>query len=71
VNSSKPQEADFVKWGFISKANGVFYCTDLNFASRPMMMQHAESSSVEDRLKRNRYNIQRTTAALDKKFTQH
>ncbi|XP_013401604.1 pre-mRNA-splicing factor CWC25 homolog isoform X2 [Lingula anatina] len=35
----------------------------------PMMTKHAEQSSVEDRLKRNRYNIQRTRADLDKDFT--
>ncbi|KAK7483796.1 hypothetical protein BaRGS_00025012 [Batillaria attramentaria] len=39
-----------------------------NFLSS-MMAEHASSSSVEDRLKRNKYNIQRTRAALDKNFT--
>ena len=34
------------------------------------MNKHAGSSSLEDRLKRNRYNIQRTAADLEKKFTQ-
>ncbi|ELT93488.1 hypothetical protein CAPTEDRAFT_158662 [Capitella teleta] len=38
---------------------------------KPMMMEHAENTSVEDRIKRNIYNIQRTNAALEKKFTQH
>ncbi|XP_071101104.1 pre-mRNA-splicing factor CWC25 homolog [Haliotis cracherodii] len=37
----------------------------------PLMAQHASSSTVEDRLKRNKYNIQRTKAALDKNFTKH
>ncbi|CAC5388425.1 unnamed protein product [Mytilus coruscus] len=33
-----------------------------------MMSSHAEQSSVEDRIKRNRYNLQRTKADLDKNF---
>lgn len=37
----------------------------------PLLTKHAEASSVEDRLKRNKYNIQRTKAALDKNFTKH
>ena len=32
----------------------------------PMMSLHAEKSSVEDRLKRNRYNVLRTNADMDK-----
>lgn len=35
-----------------------------------MVVDHVSSSTVEDRLKRNKYNIQRTRAALDKNFTQ-
>jgi len=33
------------------------------------MAQHASDSSVEDRIKRNIYNIQRTSAQLDDNFT--
>lgn len=36
---------------------------------KPMILSHTEKSSVEDRIKRNKYNIQRTTADLDKNFT--
>ncbi|KAK3742814.1 hypothetical protein RRG08_064213 [Elysia crispata] len=35
-----------------------------------MMFEHASSSSVEDRIRRNKYNIQRTRKDLDKNFTQ-
>jgi len=35
------------------------------------MAQHASESSVEDRIKRNVYNIQRTSAQLDKNFARH
>jgi len=38
------------------------------FMYRPMMVQHASESSVEDRIKRNIYNIQRTSSQLDKNF---
>jgi len=38
------------------------------FACRPMMAQHASESSVEDRIKRNIYSIQRTSSQLDKNF---
>ncbi|KAL8587719.1 hypothetical protein ACOMHN_020937 [Nucella lapillus] len=46
------------------------YQGDAGFLSS-MMSNHASNSTVEDRLKRNKYNIQRTNAALDKKFTHH
>jgi len=36
---------------------------------RPMILNHTEKSSVEERIKRNIYKIQRTTADLDKNFT--
>lgn len=36
------------------------------YLSRPMKLP--ENSSVEDRIHRNIYNIQRTKAALDKNF---
>lgn len=36
---------------------------------KPMLMKHTEKSSVEDRIKRNVYNIQRTASDLDKDFT--
>lgn len=35
---------------------------------QPMMVQHASESSVEDRIKRNVYNVQRTSAQLDQNF---
>lgn len=35
---------------------------------KPLMMKHADSSSVEDRLKRNIYKIQRTSADMEKSF---
>jgi len=38
---------------------------------RPLMAQHASESSVEDRIKRNIYNIQRTSAQLDRNFARH
>lgn len=38
---------------------------------QPMMAQHASESSVEDRIKRNIYNIQRTSAQLDRNFARH
>jgi len=41
------------------------------FLFRPMMAQHASESSVEDRIKRNIYSIQRTPADLDKNFARH
>lgn len=34
----------------------------------PMMSSHADKSSLEDRIKRNKFNIQRTRADLDKDF---
>lgn len=36
---------------------------------KPMILNHTEKSSVEERIKRNIYKIQRTTADLDKNFT--
>ncbi|ESO96386.1 hypothetical protein LOTGIDRAFT_143990 [Lottia gigantea] len=33
-----------------------------------MMSEHASKSSLEDRLNRNKHNIQRTQSALDKNF---
>jgi hypothetical protein len=36
---------------------------------KPLMVKHAAESSVEDRIKRNLYNIQRTNSDLDKNFT--
>lgn len=36
---------------------------------KPIMADHAAQSSVEDRLKRNRYHIQRTKVQIDKNFT--
>ncbi|KAH3752084.1 hypothetical protein DPMN_186694 [Dreissena polymorpha] len=35
----------------------------------PLMSKHAENSSVEDRIKRNRHNILRTTADMDRGFS--
>jgi hypothetical protein len=37
--------------------------------SSPMMSLHAESSSVADRIKRNKHNILRTTADMDRGFS--
>jgi len=35
---------------------------------QPLMVQHAAELTVEARIKRNKYNIQRTAADLDKNF---
>ena len=33
-----------------------------------MMTDHVTKSSVEDRIKRNKYNVQRTKAAMENSF---
>jgi len=55
---------------FISLLNKINIGTDVYFY-RPLVMKHASQSSVEDRIKRNVYNIQRTHAALDTNFARH
>ena len=62
----------------ISFVKAVIWCTIIfsnkDFCSswsRPMMIQHASESSVEDRIKRNIHKLQRTNAALDKNFSKH